>query len=428
MVDYYTKAETKQFGLPTLVSSKTEPPGSIVFSTVAAAPQSVVCTVDKGFNDPNWKEKLKKGDGVVTHMLGSNLKCEGNDLFAGKHVIKNVNSGVTVTRQFWGDAAGLCDLPAAPSDIASTRADNKAKMVFVKKALAAQQGLQGLVALGELHQTINLLKHPLSSLRNAFDRLQDVAWKRRRAFGKTYKGKHEKTAVRKLMADTYLEWAFGAQPLVADIESAAQAVARTLTYNPPQVFISARGHSDEASSLQGGARQGGNGLRVEYVRQTTKSAEVHYYGSVWTVVPGLQTYGGQFGVRLMDVVPAVWELIPYSFFVDYFTNAQEIVNAACFPTSTLRWVARGELVDTAVELVSVKFNPQIGLLFGDVIQENSLSLGTGCKVHRTIIKRDVYEGGWIPSLEFQIPNSPKKWLNVAALAAAGKRFNGTNRL
>jgi hypothetical protein len=424
-----TKSTYKQYGLGIQASALYEPSGSHIFTTCAAPPQGVICQVLYGDNDPNWKAKLKRGDGVVTYLGGSDLRGNSNSLFSGRHVITNAIHGTKITRRFWGDAFTLCDLPSHPGNLAVMHADNTAKMAFIKKALAAQQSLQGLVVLGELRETLNLIRDPLKALRQECDRLTDIAWRKRRRFEKKYKSEKYKPQLKELMADTYLSWAFGAQPLVSDVISGAQAAARIMAYHPPQVFVSGRGSSLEACSLKAGSISG-NGIYVNPTVQVSSAVEVKYYGSVWTQVPGLNNTSGQLGIRLMDVIPAVWELIPYSFLVDYFTNAQEIVNAACFPTTSIRWAARGEVKVTSNQLVKAELGYYGGLGFGDVIEENSLAVGTSASVDRTEKVRYNYgDAGWIPNLEFQIPGLfSKKWLNVAALAATGRRFNGTNRL
>lgn len=105
-----------------------------------------------------------------------------------------------------------------------------------------------------------------------------------------------------------------------------------------------------------------------------------------------------------------------------------MVNAACFPTSSIRWAARGECTTSTNELCEAECTYEGGLGFGDVIEENSLAIGTGCKTIRSEKVRYGYDGGWIPSLEFEIPSTTKKWLNIAALALSGTRLNGVNRL
>lgn len=428
------KTSIRQYGSGIETSLLNLPEESHIFSALATTPQAVECSVLHGDNDPNWKAKLKRGDGVVTYLSGSNLNCTENAFFTGQHVIQNDVHGTTRIRRFWGDAATLCDVPSPPEESAVSQADNTAKMVFIKKATEAQRALQGLVALGELRQTLNLIRNPLKALRSSVDRLTNDAWKRRRKFRDIYKdngrgGKEYRKEFRTAMADTYLEWAFGAQPLVSDVISGAEAASRIMTYHPPSIPISGRGQASSGVVDVKSALQGGNGLRCEYTIRRSTAASVRYYGSVWTSVPGLNGMSGQLGVRLMDVIPAVWELIPYSFLVDYFTNAQEIVNAACFPASAIRWQARGQKLERCHELTAANCTFVGGLSYGDVIQENNLTVETGCKTLRSEIIRYVYEGAWIPSLEFQVPGlSSKKWLNIAALAASGRRFNGTNRL
>jgi len=392
---------------------------------LVAGDLTVENVVEYGDNDPNWKAKLKNGDGVVTTMQGEKYSVSGFQGFHGQHVVLDIFTGIRSIRSFEGDVQVLADLPVDPGTFNADDADNAAKQIFVKRALKAQRALQGLVSIGELRETIELIKHPLRTLRSYADDLYRRALKRKRKM----RGSSRKK-LKDAMADTWLEWSFGAAPLISDVESGAKAAARTLTFHPPQQFIKADASRRSSSTDSKRLITTGIGLQCEYSVRNYVQTDVRYYGSVWTVVPGSSLWANQFGITPWDVIPAAWELIPFSFLVDYFLNVQEIVDAACFPTTSIRWLGRGELKQgvSAVTSVVPKFvgsiNPN-----REVVVESSLAASEGCEVRRQSIRRTPFGDSLIPSVEWEIPGmKSKKWLNVAALAASGRIINGTNRI
>lgn len=53
-------------------------------------------------------------------------------------------------------------------------------------------------------------------------------------------------------------------------------------------------------------------------------------------VPDNRDWHTRMGLTIQEFVPTVWELIPYSFVVDYFTNIGDVVNYAY--SANLNWV------------------------------------------------------------------------------------------
>lgn len=374
---------------------------------------------------PDWRERLKSGTDATTYMIGTAIQTGGSQQFHGFHKTRDIFEGTEQWRSLEGDVQALLDLPSYPGDVTSAEADNAAKMEFIKKALQAQRSLQGLVSIGELRETLNLIRHPLKTLRNYADNLVQTARGRLR----TGRGLSPKN-LRKVMADTWLEWAFGAVPLVSDVKSGAIAAAKLATNYPQTRFI--KGEAGRTCAVVDSKRQltTGVGLAVDYNHRLSSDVNIRYYGSISTTVPGSSQWQSQFGVTFHDVVPAAWELIPFSFLVDYFTNAQEIINAACFPSASIRWLAKGEKRTTKATVANVRpfFNGSLNAP-REVLVEDSLTASEGCELTRTQIERNRYEGNLIPPLQFEIPGlSSKKWLNIAALAASGRALNGTNRL
>jgi hypothetical protein len=125
------------------------------------------------------------------------------------------------------------------------------------------------------------------------------------------------------------------------------------------------------------------------------------------------------GLRFRDFVPALWEWIPYSFLVDYFTNIGDIIEAASFPKSDLAWCAR-TYRNTAVRdgsrmtcrVTSSNAYPLTGYTRLDAFYPSSII------IRRKYVSRAAFVGSFVPSFQIEIPGSRgfKKYLNIGALA------------
>lgn len=379
----------------------------------AEAPQSFDCGVTFGGDVPNWKEKIKMRQSATTSMAASDCELRGDGPLLGAFTYKAKdpygNIYPPVELSFRGTRAGLAGNPSPPTGDYEDIAYNSALMEFVKNALKYQQSLQGLVLLGELRETIEFIKRPAKALRNQFDLLHGSAMSRakRRKRGEN---------LRKALAESWLEWSFAAQPLVNDIHGGARALARLTTYHPPSQIIVGQGGADIAEpSVK--REDLVAGVKVTTVRRDSRQAVVKFTGLATLSFPGYRPVQGQLGVTFRDIVPAAWELLPYSFLIDYFTNVQEIVNGACFGSDSIVWLRKSTLNASTRELIG--FDLELANKDNHELINNTMPSVSGTTIRR-VLKGRTDETGmtqWIPKLEFDLPfGFNKRTLNIAALA------------
>ena len=79
---------------------------------------------------------------------------------------------------------------------------------------------------------------------------------------------------------------------------------------------------------------------------------------------------GLLGFKLEDFVPTMWNLLPYSFLVDYFVDVGGILNAITTDISAVRWVSETQLRTNRTSYKSkahvVFGNPLTDSIGGDV--------------------------------------------------------------
>jgi hypothetical protein len=290
-------------------------------------------------------------------------------------------------------------------------AENAAKTNFIKRVREQQTTFQGGVAAGELNETLRMLRSPVKSLRKGLSSYLATLKKRKRQV-KRVSPRKRLNAARKVLADTWLEYSFGWKPLISDINDLTYTLANSQVSDDRKwTPVNASG-VDESFQIGGALVGVGGGLcsgvNVSFIRHSKH--QVVYRGSVSLDNPVTKEW--KFGYLPNDFVPTVWELIPYSFLVDYFTNVGDIINAATLFTSNLRWTARTQVELHEAEIISgeASFFP------GQGTSGSSYGQLKGKQGYR-IVGRAPYTGSLVPSLEFTVPNTVNKWLNMAALAS-----------
>ena len=222
------------------------------------------------------------------------------------------------------------------STSASGAADIQASQQFTRRTRQAFSEAQALVTAGELREAVQMV---LGARRKVFDRLrsfQNSAKKRGR-------GKRTIPEKKKAVADSWLEYSFGWAPLVSDVSNLANAAAASIAGSMRSFEIKGRGR---AASVNIGPTSGLNwvgGLIAcssESERRTTAETLVYYYGAIDVDIDQPGRYSSQFGLTMDNWIPSIWELVPWSFAVDYFTGLGDFLSSITAPWSSFRYIGK----------------------------------------------------------------------------------------
>lgn len=303
--------------------------------------------------------------------------------------------------------------------ISETTADNQAKTNMIKELRRAQTSFQGGVFLGELRETVRAIRNPAQSLRRGLDSYL-TALKQRRSRIKGKNPASRRAALRDILGGTWLEYSFGWKPLLSDIDDAAETLANHMVRSDSlarrEVF--AEGQTSgvwprSSSSVSNGP------LVITYYRRIHEKFTVKYYGQVDVANPHKVGYR-KIGLDLSNWLPTAWELLPWSFLIDYFTNVGDIITAATTLRSSVRWMARTSVFEANHKVEGYFVQPYTNtnkdargyVAFDPGFEERSY----------LTINRLPYTGSLVPSFEFQLPGGNTKWINMAALVLQGKRI------
>lgn len=206
------------------------------------------------------------------------------------------------------------------------------------KLREADHQFQGGVFLGELHQTIDMLLHPAKTLQKGIASYLNSVKKR-------VKRVRNPKNISKVIGDTWLEYSFGWKPLLADIDDAAHAAAR-IVQNIPQVRFHA--YADGQSSSE--VKSAPSALFIIFDKRsvTRRFYGLRYYGALSPMAEDTQgniissaiRVQKMAGFDLLSFVPTIWELVPWSFLIDYFANVGDLLNQMSTDTSKIKWLCR----------------------------------------------------------------------------------------
>lgn len=375
--------------------------------------------------NPNWRDEVKRHVGATTPCSGEVYKFEGHTSGLVETTLKRILPGVPyekVTRRHVGDLLSANDL--SPFSFYSnptmkSRVGNVAVAGFLNKCADARRQLEGGVFVGEIKEALHQVTHPGKAFRKLLNEYVRDARRRTRSLKRTGNriDPSRISDANKIVSDTWLEWSFGAKPLLSDVKSGAEALAELLTrtFDVKDVRYVAQEEEDTTPSSKA-AYTGAFNLFTIYAFHQQEIAKVlcRIVGQVKIEVTNPITMAREvLGFAPGDFVPTVYNLIPYSFLLDYFTNMGDVIQAWSFPSEKLAWFNRTYRV-TRTRKVNGQF---LKVFNNDSHYTTDFTIAPPIKVtlSSTRFDRDSTNLG-LPTLVFQIPGFSTKWLNIAGLA------------
>jgi hypothetical protein len=298
----------------------------------------------------------------------------------------------------------------------------------------------GPTFLGEIRGLIQLVKRPADLIYRLFrDTVQSARRTKERVerLKRMKRPKHwtetrwEKRVARKIhmeiekLNSTYLEYTFAVLPLMSDVQDYVKALQEWLK----EFRLDVR--ERESSQLEGKAQtiyRNGFQLNIRSWNEYKVEAIGKIKQEVTTPVGTLASLSDQLGFTWPEFRATLWELIPFSFVVDYFTNISGILNAAYASTAYLSWVSTTSVVETHTEMIAIPVafgTPPSGGYDGYLSSTPNTTQRVGY-THR--INKSLVRTNTLPpmSIQFSWPSN-KQWFNVASLVGALTALNSSWR-
>lgn len=370
---------------------------------------------------PQWRDIIRNGGDATTNASGYRCRIIQSPIKAMAGV---KTPDIPFDRVGYTSVVGKLhvDLPPGnpPSSTVVDDISNAAISKFINRVQSVQHGAMLGETIGETKKTLDGIVSPLSSLRRHtlryFDTLQKRAPRRRRN-GSRAKALSELT---KTVANTYLEFNFGWNPLASSIADAVVAHEnqdRHFSVYPVESWADRRYYGDS----QFWQPVANGSLIVEGWYKDISTQSVRFKGSVRSGADENGRLGTMrnLGLDLPQFVPTLWNLLPYSFVVDYFLNIGDYLQARSFRFADLTYCCK-----TMRNVCTREYSDPKGRYGGLPFPDNSTKLALNVFGGHTLVEIVRFSRSratpedLVPVVKFSLPLSSKPWVNIGALIAS----------
>lgn len=373
---------------------------------------------------PNYREIIRRrGDATSPYTLDATrlLVQESVDTYSsGRH---RTTDSALVRSSFFGTLAAPNIV--AHLDIDQSPVQNAALAKAYKRLGQAKTQFQGLTFLGEFKDTVRAFKRPFPAILEFTEKHLRRHKKLNSAIRarNVSKGNWSESSARKAAADSILEYNFGVAPLINDAQAAAEALARYVEFpNSERTRFTARASGEVRRVLSNSSVPTGcwNALTTSTVHETTYGVQyICVLDDSMRFLSDASRLRNLFGIHPGEAVSAAYELIPWSWLVDYFSNFGDVLNAVTVCQQNVRYVVKTTRLQTVVTythvpdlaLTKARFDSQ-----GYTRDFSHYGKSGRVVLQRTTLSRSKELRLQVPTLQMENPlGSPSKVLNMLAV-------------
>jgi len=382
--------------------------------------------VIRGDSPRDWKQRIKQGTDATSTLEGERYTANINRAAYATRVDSLMQGGIEYKRTYLLTGSinriGLYAGPPGVDTSLEAVAHENAIREFTSHLINAQRAVSALTSLGEIGQTLRMIRHPADALQRGLYSYLDSLKKKGKKRKKRMSGRDKS----KMIADTWLEYAFGWAPLISDIDGSMKALSRINCYHAANEVVSGKANRDTKTNHDISNTYPSllvPAFTVNLHGESKTQSSVKFHGRVSIDEPNGPSFeAGVWGSRIKDIVPTLWELIPYSFLVDYFLPVGKTLEAWSINKADIKWCVKG------TKTSSVFVHRINNITFGDLTASGWKPVTSYWGNSRESVltyqrvSRSAFGGSLVPPLRFGIPGVfSKQTMNMAALLLASKR-------
>lgn len=282
-----------------------------------------------GSSNPGWRARLRSGTFTASDYWRNSLDANFQGGSCGLYWDRTNNGVVERCFTLFSGDGTLINGLGIPSLVHSTADVNKALSTansrLLDKIRRETTETQGITILGELRETIGMMRRPMQGSVRLLDNYAR-AMKRRAVDSRT------RRQFLNGLTDQYLELVFGWRPLISDVLSLARTAARVVSDRRPLKRLVGTAEAEPYSSYYALPSVGAFDCIQRLSSVTNGDLSVQAIAYLKTELKGPQTPLEKIiqlsGFNLENFVPSVYDLIPFSFVLDYFSNLGDVISGA----------------------------------------------------------------------------------------------------
>lgn len=310
------------------------------------------------------------------------------------------------------------------------------------KIRSESSSVNGLLVLGELRETINMLRNPLSAARKATSYYLNALKSMRKEVTRKVKFRKSDTvktfsqrrhhAVKEGMSGSWLELQFGILPAISDAKDILEEIAmhsvNPWTHKRSKVSAISTPRFAYFEDFNSQNQWIYDTMYMSSMMSRKSTSSIRYDVGLQKRVDGpwneAHSMRQRLGFEIQNFVPTIYELIPWSFLIDYFVNLGDIVSAVTTDTSDVFFITSTTNIETTIRVTEQMLPRSTGAGQGYYQTIDMTGYGNSSRVikHRSIV-RTVHDKLPVPQLVFSIPGMDStKWVNMGALLAQARSF------
>lgn len=393
-----------------------------------------------GYKLPGWKTLVKLGLQAATPysraVSGVRAVSVGRYAIWYRYVDTSVIPNRVGQRTDYAEGLSGMSVPSSHSGNLS-KANNQALIRFYGAIRAEYEKFNSLITLAEGPKAVNQLRRPYLAVQNQIERYLDrldTAFTQLRRTRTVNPRKRMNLKVRQasinrqvrdVLAESWLETSFGLLPTLSDVRNAAEALSAANS-DADTRRSAVKGFGEEVfadpPTVTRRVNISGN-LYHDIVEKRQTVAQVIYRAGIRTAVALDSASWGELrdlaGFKPQNFVPTLYELIPYSWLVDYVSTMGAALTANATQTSDLMWAIKSTKMTTTLSRESIA-RPDVAVTnLGSAFQGTAGATLGKWETHLTTVSREILSPSNLPKAEIRLKSlsevNPLQASNVLAL-------------